>query len=176
MDADREVPMEILQPPRLVDRTETNYLGIRMVAPFRGALGKRDILLREIDGWLRERDVTDAGPFFLRFHVIDMAGDMDIEVGAFTSGALPGDERVRPGIRPAGQYATLTYRDHAVRANRMLLDWARDSGVALDRHGVPEGDSFGCRYEAYLTDPRQEPRKTKWEVELNIRAADPDCP
>jgi hypothetical protein len=32
-----------------------------------------------------------------------------------------------------------------------------------------DGDRFACRYEAYLTDPRREPRKTTREVELNIR-------
>jgi hypothetical protein len=42
--------------------------------------------------------------------------------------------------------------------------------VALGRANDPAGDRFGCRYEAYLTDPRDEPRKTKWEIELNIRA------
>lgn len=39
----------------------------------------------------------------------------------------------------------------------------------FDRSDDPNGDRFACRYEAYLTDPRTEPRKTKWEVELNIR-------
>ena len=39
----------------------------------------------------------------------------------------------------------------------------------FDRSDDPNGDRFVCRYEAYLTDPRTEPRKTKWEVELSIR-------
>ncbi|WP_436761819.1 hypothetical protein [Streptosporangium sp. V21-05] len=36
----------------------------------------------------------------------------------------------------------------------------------------PAGDRFGCRYEAYLTDPRSGRMKTRWRVELAIRLAD----
>jgi hypothetical protein len=50
--------------------------------------------------------------------------------------------------------------------------WAAGQGLTLDRHEAAAGDVFGCRYEAYLTDPRTQPRKTKWEVELAIRLAD----
>jgi effector-binding domain-containing protein len=161
--------MDIIQPPRLVDRPEFNCLGIRQVTPFRGFLARRDALLKELVAWLHERDITGTGPFFLRYHVIDMAGDMDIEVGARMPGPHSGDGRVASGSFPAGRYATLTYRDHAMRATRALLDWVAAEGLELDREGRPEGDAFACRYEAYLTDPRTEPRKTKWEVELSMR-------
>jgi effector-binding domain-containing protein len=129
----------------------------------------RDDLMSELDGWLNQNGVTGAGPFFLRLHVIDMNGPMDLEVGAITSGRLAGDARVRPGVLPEGDYATLTYREHARRGNRALIEWAAAHNVALDRRDEPEGDRFACRYEAFLTDPRAEPRKKKWEVELNIR-------
>jgi hypothetical protein len=72
---------------------------------------------------------------------------------------------------PAGRYATLTYKDHAYRANAFLQDWAKDNGLALDRKAVPAGDAFACRYEAYWTDPKVEPRKTRWTVELAMRLA-----
>ena len=74
-------------------------------------------------------------------------------------------------MTPAGRYATLTYRNHAIQANRALLDWVRDNGLTLDRHEVPEGDAFACRYEACLTDPKLEPRKTKQEIELAMKLA-----
>ena len=73
---------------------------------------------------------------------------------------------------PAGRYANLTYRDHARRANAALQDWVKDNRLVLDRRTVPEGDAFGCRYEAYKTDPKVEPRKTKWAVELAMRLAE----
>ncbi len=154
--------MDVLEPPRVVERPEQDYLGIRVVTPFRGMLSKRNELIDELGAWLLERDVDDLGLFFLRLHVIDMAGPMDLEVGVMTPGPLDG----------ASRYATLTYRNHSLRANRALLEWVAEQGITLDRRDVAEGDHFGCRYEAFHTDPRTEPRKTKWEVELNLRIAD----
>ena len=48
-----------------------------------------------------------------------------------------------------------------------------DTAVRRDTELIVKssGDAFACRYEAYITDPRTEPRKTKWEVELNMRVA-----
>jgi effector-binding domain-containing protein len=128
--------------------------------------------LAELYEWLSNTGTTDIGRTFLRLNVIDMNGPMDIEVGATTARWQAGDERVRPGVLPAGNYATLTYRDHSLRANKALLEWISANGVTLDRREEPEGDWFACRYEAYVTDPRTEPRKTKWEVELSMRVAD----
>jgi effector-binding domain-containing protein len=164
--------MELLEPPRVVERPPQHYVGIRTITPFRGMLSKRNELLDELFGWLRETGADDSGMFFLRLHVIDMAGPMDLEVGVMTAGPLPGDDRVRPSTLPAGRYATLTYRNHSLRANRALLDWVAAEGLVLDRRDVPEGDLFACRYEAFRTDPRTEPRKTRWAVELDFRLAD----
>ncbi|WP_371404245.1 GyrI-like domain-containing protein [Kribbella sp. NBC_00662] len=164
--------MELLEPPRVVERPEQHYLGIRTITPFRGMLAKRNELLDELFGWLRESGTDDSGMFFLRLHVIDMAGPMDLEVGMMTPGRVAGDDRVQPSTLPAGRYATLTYRNHSIRANRALLDWVAAEGLVLDRRDVPEGDLFACRYEAFRTDPRTEPRKTKWMVELDFRLAD----
>ncbi|HEY9012896.1 MAG TPA: GyrI-like domain-containing protein [Devosia sp.] len=159
--------MDILAGPAVETRSARHTLGIRIVTPFRGMLAQRDALLDELYDWVDAHDVPVAETF-LRLHVIDMEGPMDLEVGALVPEASAGDDRVRPGVLPAGDYATLTYRDHARRANGYLQDWARDNGVVLDRRGVPAGDEFACRYEAYLTDPRTEPRKTRWIVQLNM--------
>lgn len=159
--------MDIIAGPMIETRPAEHYLGIRMIAPFRGMLGARDRLMAELFGWF-ERQKLETGDAFLRLHVVDMAGQMDIEVGAIVPAPLAGDDRVRPGILPAGRYATLTYRDHALRANRALIEWAAANGLVFDRDTIPEGDRFACRYERYLTDPRTEPRKTRWIVQLNV--------
>lgn len=164
--------MEIIDGPRVVAMPELPYLGIRVVTPFRGMLAVRDRLLEELYGWLEDQAVTGTGNVFFRLHVIDMEGPMDLEVGMITDRPIDGDDRVRPATLPAGDYASLTYVNHARRANGMLLNWARDQGLTLDRADVPEGDQFACRYEEYLTDPRTERMKTKWQVRLNIRLAD----
>jgi effector-binding domain-containing protein len=164
--------VEIVKAPRLEMLPERAYLGIRVVTPFRGMLGVGDDLLRELRAWVAKSDAEPVGYGFLRLYVVDMQGPMDIEVGIITHTTYAGDGRVEPGVLPAGRYVTLTYRNHGVRANGALIDWAHDNGVAFDRRQVPEGDAFACRYEAFLTDPKQEPRKTRWEVEVSIKAVD----
>ena len=52
-----------------------------------------------------------------------------------------------------------------LRPNGALRDWAHEQGLRHDRTAGPDGERFGCRYEAYLTDPRTEPRKTRWQTE-----------
>jgi effector-binding domain-containing protein len=164
--------VEIIAPPRVEPRPERVYVGIRVVTPFRGMLKVRDELLREVRASIEASDAEPIGHGFLRLHVIDMNGPMDIEAGYFTRRLCPGGGRIKPGSMPAGRYATLTYRDHALRANRALIEWAHDNGIEFDRRELPEGDAFACRYEANLTDPKEEPRKTRWDVELAFRIVD----
>lgn len=163
--------MEILEGPSVETRPDRHCAGIRVVTPFRGMFAVRDELMEELYGRLDERGV-DFGPTFFRLHVIDMAGSMDVEVGVVTEKPVEGDGRISPGVLPAGRYATLTYVNHGRRANRALIEWAREQGLTFDCVEDPAGDRFGCRYEAYLTDPRSERMKTRWRVELAIRLAD----
>lgn len=161
--------MEIVEPPRVEERPEIPYLGIRVVTPFRGMIKVGNDLLAQARSTLATAGVEPVGYGFVRLHVIDMSGPMDIEAGFVTDRLLDGP--LAPGSFPAGRYATLTFRNHALRGNRALLDWARAEGLDLDRHDTPAGDAFACRYEAYQTDPKLEPRKTKWAVELAIKLA-----
>ena len=164
--------MEIIEPPRLEERPDIPYAGIRVTTPFRGMLSVRDRLLAEVRAAIAEAGIETIGYGFLRLHVIDMDGPMDLEAGYFTDGPVRiGHPRLRAGSMTAGTYATMRYRDHARRANQALQDWARDNDLRLDRRTVPEGDEFACRYEAFWTDPAIEPRKTKWTVELSILLA-----
>ena len=103
---------------------------------------------------------------------IDMAGDMDIEVGFVVKKPQAAEGQVQPGVQPAGRYAHLTYSRYALRGNQALSIWAKDNNIALDNNITPAGDAFACRYEAYLTDYQVEPRKTKWQVDLAIKLVD----
>ena len=107
-----------------------------------GMLAVRDGLMREIRSWSDDHRV-DLGPLFMRLHVVDMAGDMDIEVGAVADVPPLPDGRIRRGELPAGRYATLTYVDHAIRANRHLFEWTDTASLTLDRRATPAGgDAF----------------------------------
>lgn len=157
--------LDIVSGPGLSFRPAVATLGIRETVPFRTMLSNRDRLLSELIGWLDERGVEPTGAFFLRLHVVNMSDLMQIEVGvAGESDAT--DERVQPGVIPAGNYAVLTYRARSMAANRRLHEWIREHGLELDTQPHPDGEAFASRCEIYLTDPRTEPRKTRWVVEL----------
>lgn len=164
-------PVELIEAPHVVYRSSATTVGIRVVTPFRGMLSVRDNMIRELRSWLDQHD-ADAGPLFLRFYVVDMKGDMDLEVGAVSSKAPPVESRIRRGELSAGRYATLTHVDHSIRANRHLIEWAAEAGHVFDRRATPAGDAFACRYEAYLSDERIVKRKTRWRIQLNFKLAE----
>jgi effector-binding domain-containing protein len=158
--------------PKLEYRSEQRYMGIREKAPFNGMFAVVDVLLKELRTLVKQAGVADEGPFLLRYHVIDMQGMMDIEVGFVVLAHLPETERMKQGVLPAGRYANLVYSRYAMRGNKTLIGWAQQHEIQFDRWDDPEGDAFRCRYEAYLTDYRLEPRKKNWQVDLAIKVAD----
>ena len=157
--------LDVVSGPRLERRPTSPTLGIRETVPFRTMLSNRDRLLAELIEWLSEHDVRPSGPFFLRLHVVDMTGLMDIEVGVVAAGAAAND-RVQAGSLPAGDYAVMAYRARSMAANKRLHAWVQDEGLMLDSRPDPHGEAFTSRCEFYLTDPRTEKRKTRWVVEL----------
>lgn len=158
--------------PRIDYYPERQYMGIRTQTPMKGMFKVVDKLRKEVTTWLEEKGTVPTGAPFLRYHVIDMAGEMDIEVGIPVESVLSGDERVRPGLLPAGRYASLIYIGHGLTGNKALLKFGQDNNLVWDRWDDAKGDAFAARYEAYLTDPKVEHRKTKWEIELAIKLAD----
>jgi effector-binding domain-containing protein len=157
--------------PKIDNRTEKPYLGIRRRVPMSAMSKNVTRLFKELNAWFKHQSVEPTGPPFLRFHVIDMAGEMDIEVGRPVLTALPGDGVVSPGKLPAGRYASLIYSGSGYTGNKALIEWVRANGLDFDRWDDERGDAFRSRYETYLTDPKIEPRKTKWEVEVAIKLA-----
>ena len=131
-----------------------------------------DKLFKELRQWVNVQGLADQGPYFLRYHVLDMKGLMDVEAGFVVTSQQIRDERVKGGVLPAGRYAHLTYSRYALRGNQALSIWVKEKKLEADREATSKGEAFGCRYEAYLTDYRTEPRKTKWQVDLAIRLRD----
>lgn len=87
--------------PEITFREQRLTMGIRTIAPFRGMFAVRDALLKELRLWVTAHEISEEGPYFLRYHVIDMNNQMDIEVGYVVSTHLAGDERVAPRVLPA---------------------------------------------------------------------------
>lgn len=158
--------MELIDGPRFDERSARPTAGIRREAPFRGMLAERDRMLADVVEIFGRHGVEPTGPFYLRLHTVDMGGRMRIEVGAFVSDEQALPPGLEAGAAPAGRYAVLAYRTHSVRANRHLLEWVHAQGVELDATPSEAGDAWAGRFETYLTDPRTEPRKTRWVTEL----------
>lgn len=158
--------------PGIDQRIARPYVGLRIITPFEGMFAQTDGLFKELRKWVNAQGLAEQGPYFLRYHVIDMQGLMNVEAGFVVAAQAVGDERVKCGILPAGRYAHLTYSRYALRGNQALLIWIKEMNLEVDREDTPQGDAFSCRYEAYLTDYRTEPRKKNWQVDLAIRLRD----
>ena len=163
----------MISEPKVEDRAEQPYMGIRTQATMQELSTVIPQRLSEVFAWLQQRGVAPAGPPFIRYHVIDMAATLEIELGVPVAGAVPGDGRVSAGMLPAGRYATLIYQDvgRGIEANAALLDWGARQGLAWDSWTAENGEGFGARFEPFLTDPQDQPDPTKWETEVAIRLA-----
>lgn len=164
--------MTFIGKPQVDTRSKQIYMGIRTIAPFKGMSKVIGRLSDEMSAWIDEHAVKPVGPPFLRYHVIDMRGFMNIEFGFPIRKALPDDGEVKADFLPAGRYASLVYSGGGISGNRALIEWVRAQGMNFDRWDTEQGDNFRSRYETYLTDPRVEPRKSKWEIEVAIKLAD----
>jgi hypothetical protein len=164
--------MTIVGTPAIDDRPEIPYSGIRIQTPMKGMFTAVARLRTSLEAWIQRHHVVATGAPFLRYHVIDMAGIMDVSFGIPVAAALPADGQVIADRLPAGRYASLVYQGHGLTGNKALLTWASTQGLVLDRWEEPRGDAFRARYERYLTDPRVEARKTKWDIEVAIKLAE----
>lgn len=164
----------IVSEPRIYERPAEHYMGIRTQTAFKGMFTLIDKhLTKELRVWMKKEGVEPAGQPFFRFYIINMGGEMDIEVGIPVATALTcGNGRVHPGVLPAGRYASLVYIGTGYTGSGALTRWAIENGHAFDQWDDQKGTAFGARYERYLTDPKIQPLKSKWEVEVAVKLAD----
>lgn len=160
--------------PRVEARNAQPYVAMRAQTTMQelGIVIPR--LIGEVAGWLGKQGVEFAGAPFIRYLVIDMEAQLDIEIGVPVASSLPGEGPILSGVMPAGRYATLIYTgiDRGIEANAALLDWGARQGLVWDSWQAEKGDGFGARLEAFLTNPNEEPDRAKWQTEVAIRLAD----
>jgi effector-binding domain-containing protein len=160
--------------PKIDERKEQHTIGIRTLT----ATNKLSViipkLLKEMRKWMDTKGVKPSGVPFLRFYVIDMAVEYDIEVGFPVATRVAGDDHVTANVIPAGRYASLIYigKNRGYQGSKTLVEWARDNGIKWDRWDDPKGDAFRCRYESFLTNPAEEPDTKKWQTEVAIKLTD----
>jgi effector-binding domain-containing protein len=172
----------VIGPVSIVEKPARPYAGIRLETPFPGMFAVATRALKVLRSWTREAGIPAAGPYFLRYYHCDMSAIMEIEAGVMTPTTPDPNEdlmvslsnhedRITPGLLPAGRYASLIYRGNGLRGNQALMQWGRDTGTRFEPIDPKVSESYVCRYEAYLTDWRIEPRKLLWDVELSIKVA-----
>lgn len=126
-------------------------------------------------GWLGELGQAPTGAPFLRYLVIDMAGDMVVQAGVPVSAGVDGDSDVEADVLPAGRYASTTHIgpfDGLYDATRRLLRWAGERGLRFDKHPSEEGEVWASRVEWYETNPAEQPDPQQWVTRLTFRLAD----
>jgi effector-binding domain-containing protein len=161
--------------PRIENRAEQPYAGIRVAVTMAGFPAAADSTFPVLFAWLGSRGVAPAGAPFIRYHVIDMAAELQIEFGAPVAAPLEGDGQVQPGTVPAGRYLVLRHTgpyDQLIGANAALQDYAKQHGIAFAVRNTPAGEAWDGRFEHYLTDPTAEPDAARWQTDVAYLIAD----
>jgi hypothetical protein len=185
--------MEIVSAPQVVRRPEVPYVAFMDRVPFKGFEIYTEAMRSKMLAWLQDHPVDAAGPPFLRLHVIDLSGRATVSAGvpvasldeaAAAIGVAAATARVPQtlvgtlpvvapqmvvGVLPAGRYATLTYVNHGVKANLMLVEWCAEQGFEIERLRDDTGNTFVARVETLLTDPVEEPRASHQQVRLDFK-------
>jgi effector-binding domain-containing protein len=160
--------------PEIVTRAEQPYVAIRGRVTM-DEIGAFAVRTPEVFAWLGAHGVPPAGPPFLKYNVIDMMRQLEIDNGVPVAAPADGDGDMIAGVLPAGRYATVIYVGHPselVGATKALLDWGAAQNLTWDMSPSADGDRWGSRLEIWLTDPREEPDMSKWATQLAFRLAD----
>lgn len=155
--------------PQVTVRAAQHYAGIKETVTMDTIGPAVDRAFPELFGWLGGQGITPAGPPFIRFLVIDMAADLEVDFGVPVASPVTAGGRVQPGVLPGGRYLVLRHAgpyDQLIGANAELQDWAEANGVSFERSDTPRGSAWPGRIEQYLTDPSTEPDPSKWQTDI----------
>jgi effector-binding domain-containing protein len=155
--------------PKIETRGEQPYAGIRVAVTMAGFPAAADTTFPALFGWLAGHGIAPAGAPFIRYHVIDMAAELQVEFGAPVAAPIDGDGQVQPGTVPAGRYLVLRHTgpyDQLIGANAALQDYAKQNGIAFAARDTPAGQAWDGRFEYYLTDPTAEPDAARWQTDV----------
>ena len=154
--------------PEVIERAEQPYVAIRATVTME-SIGAASAHFPVVFEWLAKHGSGPSGPPFFKYDVIDMASQLQIEVGVPVPERMTDDGSVVAGVLPAGRYASVIHVGHPDQlagATGDLLAWAESNDLAFDTTTTSEGERWACRLENYLTDPAQQPDMNKWETQL----------
>jgi len=161
--------------PTIETRNEQPYLSIHAKAAMDEISTTVDKLFPEIFQWMGARGIEWAGVPFIRYTAADPNWVLDMEIGVPVAAAQTGDDRVQPGIFPAGRYAKLIHTgpyDDMKQAHQALLEWGEKQGIQWAVTKSEAGEQWKGRTEFYPTNPMAEPDQSKWITEILYLIAD----
>ena|SRR5690348_8625192 len=155
--------------PQIQERAAQHYAAIPATVTMDGLSGAIDSAYSELFPWLASQGIPPAGPPLIRYLVIDMAGELQVEMAVPVATPITGSGRIQPGALPAGRYVVLRHTgpyDGLVASNAALQRWAQEQGIEFDTWDTARGSAWRSRSEHYLTDPSQEPDPAKLETDI----------
>jgi hypothetical protein len=158
----------------VVQRDAVPYAAIAIAVPME-RLASVGPLNGVVFDWLAQQHVVTAGPPFWKYNVIDMVGQLELEVGVATATPAIGDDQVGVGELPAGRYLETTYHGHPDglrQATADLLAHADAQGLTFEKADSPRGERWAARLEYYLTNPDEQPDMTQWDTTLSFKLTD----
>jgi effector-binding domain-containing protein len=159
----------MLTQPKLENSDAQPYAGIRSRVSMQEVSTVPPSLISEGMAWLGARGSVPTGPLFFRYRVIDMARELEIEVGVPVAIPLTGDQRIATDVIPAGKYATLIHTGHfdqLIEANKALQEWGKCDGIEWRKSEGEHGSVWVSRLEIYLTNHATEANSQKWRTEI----------
>jgi effector-binding domain-containing protein len=153
--------------PTVTDRPAQDYIAIKRTVTMSSIADIAD-RIPDLFVFLRQRGIAPAGAPFLKYNVIDMDAELEIEAGIPVNMPVGGSGEIFADVLPAGRYATVTHVGHPdelLEVTRDLLNWAHGRDLEFDRQDSPAGDVWRCRLETYHSNPAEVPID-KWETEL----------
>jgi DNA gyrase inhibitor GyrI len=152
--------------PTIVDRPAQPYMGVKGTVTMT-SFAKIADRIPELAAWLPANGLQIAGAPFFRYYVIDMEGEIQLEVGFPVASTTEGEGDIRPGELPAGRYASITHHGHPDRLMQATAD--------LLAHDLPwdvEDGRWAARLEVYHTNPVEQPDMNEWDTELLFKLKD----
>jgi len=164
----------MISTPQLIERPAQPYVAIPARVTMQSMMGLLPKLWPEVAGWLGARGFAPSGAPLIRWVVIDMAREMQIEIGFPVAHLVVGDDRVRAGALPAGRYAVAVHSGHydqLVAAHAALQEWARRERVSWAVDSTADGEAWAARIESYTTDPGVVANPADWKTEISYLVA-----
>jgi effector-binding domain-containing protein len=160
--------------PTIQERQEQSYVAISRRVSMDELGSTIPPLLGDVFGWIAKQGLTQAGPPFFRYVVLNMPGDMVVAAGVPIAEPVAGEDEIEAGTVPAGRYVTAVHTGHPDEleaATGQLLAWADAHDVTWPMHREADGEHWDARYEFYLDSPDEQPDMTKWRTQLAFLTA-----